>query len=367
MTVQRPHLSVIVPVHRGERLLPLSLGALDASLLPRDRWELVVVDDASPDGTAIVAAEYADTIVRLSGRPHGPAYARNRGFEVARGDVIVFIDADVCVHPDTLGRFADAFEKNPNVGAVFGSYDDRPAALGFISQYRNLLHHYHHQINGGNAETFWAGCGAVRADVFAAADKYDEWHFPRPQIEDIELGHRITALGHPILLRPEIQCTHLKQWTFRSMIRADLHDRGVPWARLLVAQGTALKSNSLNLRTIEKISTALIWSTLVLLVSAVALRQAALLIVALFCLSPVVFVNRPLYAFFDRVRGPWFALRVIPVHVLYYVLNGVAAGFGWFLHELLGGPSPDPIVQATSEIGLKTWPPVPARRPSAWR
>src|SRR5262249_61671320 len=112
---------------------------------------------------------------------------------------------------------------------------------------------------------------------------------------------------------------------FRSMIRADLHDRGVPWARLLVAQGTALKSNSLNLKTIEKISTALIWSMVVCLVAALALWRPALLIVAFLCLSPVVYVNRPLYAFFERVRGPWFALRVIPVHVLYYVMDCVTA------------------------------------------
>ena len=68
-----------------------------------------MVDDASTDETAVVAARYADTIVRLPGKPHGPAYARNRGFEASRGDVVIFIDADVCVHPDTLRRFAWRF------------------------------------------------------------------------------------------------------------------------------------------------------------------------------------------------------------------------------------------------------------------
>jgi glycosyltransferase involved in cell wall biosynthesis len=368
MTSRLPYLSVIVPAHQGQHVLPLSLNALVASALPRDKWwELIVVDDASTDDTPLVAAQYADTIVRLSGRPHGPAYARNRGFEVARGDIIVFIDADVCVHRDTLARFAELFANNPDIGGAFGSYDAHPAEPGFVSQYRNLLHHYHHQINPGDAETFWAGCGAVRADVFAAAGKYNEWHFSRPQIEDIELGHRITDLGHRIVLRPEIQCTHLKRWTFRSMIEADLKDRGVPWARLLVAEGSTLKSNSLNVKLIEKISTVLIWAMLSFLVAALWLRRTDLLFAAIACLTPVVLVNLRLYAFFARRRSLWFALRVVPIHVLYYVLNGVAAGFGWALHQLLGGPSPDPIIQATSEIGLKTWPPVPTRRPSAWR
>jgi len=106
---------------------------------------------------------------------------------------------------------------------------------------------------------------------------------------------------------------------------------------------------------------------LLFLVAALGFRKPELLTAAFLCLSPVVLVNRQLYAFYERARGPWFAVRVIPVHVLYYVLNGVAVGFGWFLHEVFGGPSPDPIVQARSEIGLKTWPPVPTKRSSPWR
>jgi glycosyltransferase involved in cell wall biosynthesis len=366
MTPNRPYLSVIVPAHEGQSVLPLSLAALHASTLPREAWELIVVDDASTDDTALVAAEHADTVIRLPGSPHGPAYARNRGFEVSRGAVVVFVDADVCVHADTLARFAAILSAQPEVGAVFGSYDADPPAEGFVSQYRNLLHHYHHQRSGGEAQTFWAGCGAVRAEVFSAADMYDEWHFPRPQIEDIELGNRIHALGHRILLRPEIQCTHLKRWTLLGMLITDLKDRGVPWARLLVAQGSTLKSTSLNLKTQEKICTGLIWMVLLFIAAAAYYRRGDLLYAALASLMPVLFLNRRLYGFFERARGFWFALSAVPLHVLYYCLNGIAAGFGWFVHGLVGGPVPDPTVEAFSEVGLKTWPPIPAKRRSGW-
>jgi len=204
VTPDRPLLSVVVPAHNGTKVLPLSLPALAASDLPRACWELIVVDDASGDATAEMAASYADLVVRLAGAPHGPAYARNRGVEVARGDVVAFIDADVVVHPDTLRRIAWQFANDPELGAVFGSYDDRPPSPGLVSQYRNLLHHYHHQENPGEAETFWAGCGAVRTSVFREAGMFDEWHYRRPSIEDIELGHRIRRLDRRILLRPEI-------------------------------------------------------------------------------------------------------------------------------------------------------------------
>ena len=356
-----PYLSVIVPCKDGTKVLPQCLSALAASDFPREFWELIVVDDCSHDDTAVVAAAWADTVVRLSGRPHGPAYARNRGVEVSRGECVVFIDADVCVHPETLRQFAQVFVEEPDVSTIFGSYDSTPAHTGIVSQYRNLLHHYVHQCSAGDAETFWAGCGAVRRSVFIEAGMYDEWHYSKPQIEDIELGHRIRALGHRISLRPEIQAKHLKAWTFRNVIVTDIKDRGVPWMRLLVQQGQAVKAKSLNLRTIEKLNTAGMWMSLFALAAAAVLRTPWPAMVAVACALVVVVVNRHLYAFFERQRGIGFAMACIPLHLTYYLINGVSAGFGWLLHHTIGEPRPAPIVEAFAEVGLQTWPPVPRK------
>ena len=68
----RPFMSVIVPAHNAAGMLPRSLGGLRNSDLPRDRWELIVVDDGSTDETSLIAARYADTVVTLPGRAHGP-------------------------------------------------------------------------------------------------------------------------------------------------------------------------------------------------------------------------------------------------------------------------------------------------------
>ena len=358
----RPYLSVIMPVHNGLAVLPRSLEALAASDLPRDSWELIVVDDASTDETSLIAARYADTVVRLPGKPHGPAYARNRGFEVSRGENIVFVDADVCVHRDTLRQFAHLFYSEPDVDAAFGSYDDDPPARGWISQYRNLLHHWVHQQNAGDAETFWAGLGAIRRSTFVDAGMYDEWHFPRPQIEDIELGHRIRSLGHRIVLRPEIQATHLKRWTLGNVIATDMRDRGVPWMRLLVHQGATVKTRTLNLRTREKINTALVWLTVASFVVWVARPTRPWIWGAVASLLTVLLFSSPLYAFFLRRRGLLFVMAAIPMHLMYYLLNGVSAALGWLLHQLFGAPRPDPAVEAFHELGVKMWPPVPSKR-----
>jgi glycosyltransferase involved in cell wall biosynthesis len=348
-----PFYSIIVPAHQASGMLPRTLGALMASDFPRERWELIVV--------------YADTVIRLPGKPHGPAYARNRGFEVSRGDVVMFFDADVVVHENTIRAFADVMEANPEAGAVFGSYDTNPPAAGFMSQYRNLLHHYVHQRNAGEVETFWAGAGAVRRQVFDDAGMYDEWHFARPQIEDIELGSRVRQLGPKILLRPEIQVTHLKRWTFVNVVRTDLRDRGIPWARLLAHRKAVLSSATLNLKWTEKLNTILVWGGLTLLVAAAWWQSWLALAAALICPTIVVLFNLPMLGFFLRVRGPVFALRVIPVHLMYYFLNGISFGAGLLLQQTIGAPLPNPTMEAYAEMGVQRWPPIPSRhRRSSW-
>ncbi len=360
-------LSVIVPVRNASAFLPRVLGSIAASDLHRDTWELIVVDDASTDDSVEVAAQYADMVIRIPQRPYGPAYARNRGFEVSRGRVVVFVDSDVVVGPDMLRGFVELLEAHADVGAVFGSYDDAPAAPAFISQYRNLLHHFVHQQNPGEADTFWAGAGAVKRTVFAEAGMFDEWHYGRPQIEDIELGGRIRGRGHRILLRPELEAKHLKAWTVAQVLRTDVRDRGVPWARLLAKRGDMASNGSLNLKWTEKLNTVLVWLALLSIVLAAVIREPRMLVLAGACVAVVGTVSARLLAFFVRKRGILFGLAVFPIHLLYYVLNGISFAAAIFLHNVVGPPRQDPSVEAFSEIGVSRWPPVPERkRPSTW-
>lgn len=356
----QPFLSVIVPAHQAADTLPLSLQALRASDLPAECWELIVVDDASTDPTALRAAQFADTVVRLAGNPHGPAYARNRGVEASRGDVVVFVDADVCVHSDTLSRLAMLFATRPEISAAFGSYDARPTSPGLVSQYRNLLHHYVHQRGAGEAETFWAACGAVRRSVFAALGSFDEWHYTRPQIEDIELGRRLRLAGHRIILHPDIQGTHLKRWTLQEVLKTDLMSRGVPWMWLLLREGESA-TPALNVVAQEKWCTALVWAATLALPTGVFWRSPLLLAGAALAGATVLLLNRGFYRFLYGERGIAFALAAIPLHTLYYLSNGISVFGGWLELTLFGEPQPPPAAATLAQIGVKTWPPAPAR------
>lgn len=326
-----PRLSTIVPTHNGAGVLPLCLAALRGSDLPRPEWELIVVNDASTDATAAIAAPWADQVLSIDRGPRGPAFARNRGVEVARGEWVVFIDADVVVHADTLRRFLDRLSPG-TIAAVFGAYDDSPPAPGFLSVYRSLLHRYVHLGGAGAAQTFWAGCGAVRRSVFLSVGGFDERRFRRPQIEDIELGYRLRDRGFRVELDPEIQGAHLKQWPWLGSLRTDLLDRGVPWIRLLLERPHTASRPSLNIESGERFRTVVAWIALLLLVAAGLAWNGLLAAIAAALILGIVLSNYRLYGWFAAQRGWLFALGVIPMNLTYYLLNGIAVGVGVVLH-----------------------------------
>ena len=177
---------------------------------------------------AIAAADEPPEQLVVVTEGDGPAAARNAGAADATGDVVVFVDADVLPHADAFSRIRAAFDADPHLTAVFGSYDDSPADPGTVSQFRNLLHHHVHQEGAGEATTFWAGLGAVRTEAFRGVGGFDAERYPLPSVEDIDLGTRLSSAGGKIVLDPLLQATHLKRWTLSDMVATDFWQRGVP-------------------------------------------------------------------------------------------------------------------------------------------
>jgi len=247
-SVKHPKASVIVPVYNDVTNLRRCLPALLKTVY--EDFEIIIVDDSSSDDTPKVAQQFGVRVISLP-ENSGPGIARNCGAQAALGEYLIFIDADVCVSPSTVSRFVEAFERDPTVGAVFGSYDTDPPQRNALSQYKNLMHHFVHQEANPDAGTFWAGCGAVKRDVFLDLQGFST-SYRRPSIEDIEFGMRLRKEGYKVQIDKSIQVKHLKRWTLWSMTRTDIVDRAIPWTMLILNNRNL--PNDLNLKFSQRIS-----------------------------------------------------------------------------------------------------------------
>src|SRR5689334_4755310 len=126
-------ISIIIPARDAENVLTRCLKAIKNSLNPAH--EIIVVDDHSTDHTAAIASESGARVLCMK-KQAGPAAARSHGAREASGDILLFVDSDVEIRPDTLTRVSTRFCGQDRIAAVFGSYDDEPAERSFISQYK---------------------------------------------------------------------------------------------------------------------------------------------------------------------------------------------------------------------------------------
>jgi glycosyltransferase involved in cell wall biosynthesis len=318
-------LQVIVPVYNAADDLQKCLTALAES--PYNDFGVLVVDDGSTEPVEPLVSAYGFRSIRIDG-PGGPARARNYGVMYANSPYIVFIDADVCVYPDTLARFAAAFAADATVDAVVGSYDETPAAANFLSRYKNLFHHYVHQRHDGEISTFWSGCGAMRRELFLTFGGFDAQRYRRPAIEDIELGTWMSAAGRRIVLNRHIKATHLKRWTLWKLLKTDICDRGVPWIRLMWR--ARAMANTLNVHPSQRCSVACVYLIALSMLAAIWWPGCWGIIVTL--ALAVMLMNFDLYRYFATHAGVWFALRALPLHWLYFGYCGFCLVWGTLLH-----------------------------------
>jgi len=319
--VNRQTVSIIIPVHNGGEPFRKCLASLTTAGTHPD--EVIVVADGETDGAWRQAEkfDYQTEMMPVSG---GPARARNRGAQMARGDILLFVDADVTLSSDVVGQVASFFENNPDFAAVIGSYDDEPLETNFLSQYKNLVHHYVHQISKEEASTFWCGCGGIRRSVFMEMGGFDE-SYRRPSIEDIELGYRLKRAGYRIRLLKTLQVKHLKHWGVLSLLKADFFYRALPWTRLILNDGRFI--NDLNLTASNRVSVLLGYAILFTLLGGFFVPR--LFIPAGIFMFALSVLNKDLYHFLIKKKGGIFSLKAIFWHWLYFLYSGLAFSIGY--------------------------------------
>jgi cellulose synthase/poly-beta-1,6-N-acetylglucosamine synthase-like glycosyltransferase len=180
----QPFVSVIVPVRDGESTIPACLDSILATDYPPDRREILVVDNASSDGTPTLIQ--ARPVRYLREPKRGVSHARNRGIAESRGEILAFVDADCLVEPQWLTELVRPFE-DPEVGAVAGDLQHVPPGTAAERQAARLLGNWQRfAFNSNPAYPITANAG-YRREVLERIGGFDP-HMARAQ--DVELGLR---------------------------------------------------------------------------------------------------------------------------------------------------------------------------------
>jgi len=318
---------IILPVVKDGQAFRTALSAI-AKASPAPDQVIIVTDGPAPE--AARAAEAFGFRVVERANNGGPAAARNTAAAATDADVLIFVDADVAVHPDLVARAREALA-DPAVAAVVGCYDDRPPEQNFFSQYKNLLQRFVHLNAQREGSTFWGACGAIRLSAFVEIRGFDE-RFRTPSVEDIDLGYRLKAAGHRILFEPALQVTHLKRWTMRSLVHSDIFRRALPWTWLLLRESHV--EPDLNLGHRSRLAGALSAGLAVSLAGMIIDLRAGWL--ALVAGLGLFLLDRPLWRFFRAQRGAAFATAGLVWHWAYYLYSVIGLAVGVLSYPFVG-------------------------------
>jgi glycosyltransferase involved in cell wall biosynthesis len=212
--------SVIVPAFNAAQTIEQCLAALLAQSYPREQYEVIVVDDGSTDDTAAIAARFA--AVRVMGAAHrGAAAARNLGARAARGEILLFTDADCAPTRDWIAAMCAAFDDARVVG-VKGTYRTRQRAIvaRFVQlEYEEKYARMRRAETIDFIDTYSAG---YRRDVFLAKGGFDE-AFPSATVEDQEFSFRLAEQGARMLFVPDAVVYHQHAATLGAYARRKFH------------------------------------------------------------------------------------------------------------------------------------------------
>lgn len=115
-----PRISVVIPAYNEEKLLPGCLQTVLSQNLPRSAYEVIVVNNASTDQTALLAHQSGAKVI-FEGQK-GYVSALRRGIKTARGEIVAITDADSRVPPDWLAKIEKQFEQDPQLVGLGGTY-----------------------------------------------------------------------------------------------------------------------------------------------------------------------------------------------------------------------------------------------------
>jgi len=208
------NLTIVIPFHNSSNTLRNVIEPLQKELLDGDY--LIAVNDRSSDDSLKVLEELGVNVMDSCGRP-GAAGTRNTGGFKASGDWILFVDSDAVVPRGWRGMLA---ERMKTAEAVQGVYSRRAAGGNAATFYKN--YYYFHTFTRRIRGPYIKGCGtfffAIRREDFLGLGGFDE-NISGATIEDVDLSERLWARGGRIVIAPEIEVFHLREYSASELFR----------------------------------------------------------------------------------------------------------------------------------------------------
>jgi len=185
-------------VYNGATTLDACLRALAMQTVDPSRYEVIVVDDGSTDGSAEIAAEHGMTLIRQARQ--GAAAARNRGAQQAHGLILLFTDADCEPLPTWIEEMLAPFADSAVAGAK-GTYRTRQQSLVARFTQAEYEEKYDRLARLERIDFVDTHAAAYRRDLFLEAGGFDA-SFPAALVEDQELSYRLAERGHKLVFAP---------------------------------------------------------------------------------------------------------------------------------------------------------------------
>ncbi len=207
--------SVVVPAYQAEDIVGPCVAALVAQSVPRDSYEVLVVDDGSTDQTAAVAsAAGADAVLHV---PHGgPAAARNAGVAAARGEIVLMTDADCVPSKGWIAAMVAPFA-DPQVMGTKGSYrtKQRPWVARLVQLEYEIR--YERMARLPSIDFIDTYAAAYRRHVLVEEQGFNTI-YPMASVEDVDLSFRVARRGRLIFV-PEAWVWHRHPATLNAYLR----------------------------------------------------------------------------------------------------------------------------------------------------
>jgi GT2 family glycosyltransferase len=240
----KPEISVIISTFNKLNRLKITLFCLERQTIKKDRYEIIVINDGSEDGTKefLESHDFQCNVRFIDQENHGQAYSRNRGVQIAKGNVIVFIDDDLITVNEFLKYHLNEHLKDSNqviLGRILrinledfdevsqSIYKNYSYGMEQINKFvkKDLYLDMVERVFEKNLDNiawicFTGGNSSIRKDNLIACQGFDEQFF-RWGPEDIELGYRLFKNGFKFKYCPAALNYHLDVEKSRNQMLSD--------------------------------------------------------------------------------------------------------------------------------------------------